>query len=67
MVSLVVFVGVASITIAVPVVYDLIGGESAAATLDRLKDWLRFHNTAVMAVLLLVFGVDLIAQGLPGL
>jgi threonine/homoserine/homoserine lactone efflux protein len=66
-VSLMVFVVLASITIAIPVVYDLVGGEHAALTLDRLKDWLRFHNAAVMAVLLLVFGVDLIAQGLPGL
>lgn len=66
-VSLIVFVVLASVTIAIPVIYDLIGGERAAATLDRLKDWLRFHNAAVMAVLLLVFGVDLIAQGLPAL
>ncbi len=66
-VSLVVFVVLASVTIAVPVVYYLIGGAGAAATLDRLKDWLGFHNAAVMAVLLLVFGVDLIAKGLPAI
>ena len=64
-VSLVVFVVVASLTIAVPVGYHLLGGESAAAALDRLKDWLGVNNTAVMAVLLLVFGVHLVAQGLP--
>lgn len=66
-VSLVVFVVVASLTIAVPVGYYLLGGESAAAALDRLKDWLGVNNTAVMAVLLLVFGVHLVAQGLPAL
>ena len=32
-----------------------------------MKDWLRLHNSAVMAVLFLVFGVDLIAKGLPPL
>ena len=66
-VSLIVFVVVASLTIAVPVGYYAVGGESAAAALDRLKDWLGVNNTAVMAVLLLVFGVSLIAQGLPAL
>lgn len=30
-------------------------------------DWLRVHNAAVMAVLFLVFGVDLIAKGVPPL
>lgn len=65
--SLAVFVVVASLTIAVPVVYYLIGGDRATATLDQLKDWLGAHNAAVMAVLFLVFGVDLIAKGLPGL
>ena len=65
--SLVAFVVVASVTIALPVAYYLVGGDTAKAKLDSLKDWLAFHNNAVMAVLLLVFGVDLIAKGLPPL
>jgi threonine/homoserine/homoserine lactone efflux protein len=65
--SLVVFVVLASLTIVLPVVYYLVGGAKAKATLDGLKDWLAVHNNAVMAVLLLVFGVDLIAKGLPPL
>lgn len=65
--SLVVFVVLASLTIVLPVVYYLVGGAKAEATLDGLKDWLAVHNNAVMAVLLLVFGVDLIAKGLPPL
>lgn len=64
-VALVVFVVLASVTIAGPVLYSLLGGEHARTTLDGMKDWLRTHNAAVMAVLLLVFGVDLIAKGLP--
>lgn len=64
-VALAVFVGLASVTIVGPVLYSLLGGEHARHTLDGMKDWLRVHNTAVMAVLLLVFGVDLIAKGLP--
>jgi threonine/homoserine/homoserine lactone efflux protein len=66
-VAIAVFVVVASLTIAGPVLYALIGGEKARAALDSAKAWLETHNAAVMAVLFLVFGVDLIAKGLPPL
>jgi hypothetical protein len=66
-VSLVVFVVVASLTIAGPVVYYLLGGEQAKTALEELKGWLALHNAAVMAVLFVVFGVDLIAKGIPPL
>ena len=63
--SLIVFVVIASLTIAGPVVYYLFGGERAKVALDEMKNWLAFHNNAVMAVLFLVFGAKLIADGLP--
>lgn len=66
-VSLIVFIVVGSLTIAGPVVYYLAGGEHAKAALDTLKGWLTVHNAAVMAVLFLVFGADLIAKGIPPL
>ncbi|MGZ4409672.1 MAG: GAP family protein [Gaiellaceae bacterium] len=66
-VSLIVFVVVGSLTIAVPVVYYLVGGAKAKTELDQLKGWLAVHNAAVMAVLFVVFGVDLIAKGIPPL
>ena len=66
-VSLIVFVAVSSLTIAGPVVYYLLGGEHAKAALDELKGWLTAHNAAVMTVLFLVLGVDLIAKGLAPL
>ncbi len=66
-VSLVVFVVVASLTIAGPVVYYLLGGDHAKAQLDSMKGWLAVHNAAVMTVLFLVFGVNLIAKGIPPL
>ena len=66
-VSLIVFVVVGSLTIAGPVAYYFLGGERAKAALDSLKDWLTMHNAAVTAVLFLVFGVDLIAKGIPPL
>ncbi len=62
-VSLIVFVVVGSLTIAVPVVYYLVGGDKAKTELDSMKGWLATHNAAVMTVLFLVFGVDLIAKG----
>jgi hypothetical protein len=65
--SLIVFVVVASLSIAAPVLYRLVGGEKAKVRLDQMKDWLVLHNDAVMAVLFLVFGAKLIADGLPPL
>jgi hypothetical protein len=66
-VSIAVFVVIASLTIAGPVLYALVGGAKARASLDGAKGWLTVHNAAVMTVLFLVFGVDLIAKGLPPL
>jgi Sap, sulfolipid-1-addressing protein len=65
--SLFVFVIVGSIAIAGPVIYYLLGGDRAKAELDSMKSWLALHNAAVMTVLFLVFGVNLIAKGLPPL
>jgi hypothetical protein len=66
-VSILVYVLVGSITILVPVVYYLVGGARAKASLDSLKDWLAVNNTAVMAILFLIFGVKLIGDALPGI
>jgi len=66
-VGIVVFVTLASVTIAGPVVWYLVGGEKADKGLAELKDWLAMNNAAVMAVLLLVFGVLLISKGVGGL
>jgi threonine/homoserine/homoserine lactone efflux protein len=63
--SLLVFVVLASVTIAAPVGYYLVGGQKAEDALTELKAWLSVHNDAVMTVLFLVLGVDLIAKGLP--
>lgn len=66
-VAIAVFVALASLTIAGPVLYALVGGEKAKTSLDSAKAWLTTHNAAVLAVIFLVFGVDLIAKGLPPL
>ena len=66
-VSLVVFVVVGSLAIAAPVLYYLLGGAKAKAQLDELEGWLKTHNAAVMVVVLVIFGVVLIANALPPL
>jgi len=66
-VSLIVFVVIGSLTIAGPVFYYLTGGERAKARLDTVKAWLVAHNAAVMTVLFLIFGANLIAKGIPPL
>ena len=66
-ISLIVFVVIGSLTIAGPVVYYIAGGEHAKVRLDTVKAWLAVHNGAVMAVLFLVFGANLIAKGIPPL
>ena len=50
-----------------PVAYYLIAGDRAEATLASAKSWLVRNNAAVMGVLLLVFGVKLLAEGAQGL
>jgi threonine/homoserine/homoserine lactone efflux protein len=63
-VAIIVFVLLASVTIAGPVIVFLAGGDRAASVLDGWKAWLSANNAAVMAVLFLVFGVVLFSEGL---
>jgi hypothetical protein len=66
-VALIVFIVVASASIAAPVIYSRRGGARAEAALDDAKAWLGENNATIMAVLFLVFGVDLIATGIGAL
>ena len=61
------FIVIASLTVAGPVVYFLIAGSNAEEQLTKMKVWLGQNNAVVMAVLLLVLGVKLTAQGLGNL
>ena len=62
--TLAVFVVIASITVALPVVFYLVLGERAAATLTGWKGWLQTNNATVMVVLLAVFGAKLVGDGI---
>jgi hypothetical protein len=60
------FVLLASVSIAVPVVYLLVGGDGAKATLEGWRAWLAANNAAVMAVLFIVIGAKILGSGLDG-
>jgi hypothetical protein len=61
---IVVFTIIASISIAMPVLYMLVGGEGAKRTLEGWRTWLAANNAAVMAVLFIVIGAKLVGTGL---
>ena len=66
-IALALFVVIASMSVAAPVALYLISGEGAVRTLNGWKEWLTENNATVMIVLLLVFGVILIAEGINGI
>ncbi len=61
---LVVFVGIASLSIVIPVGTYFALGDRAEATLTPAKDWLARNNAAVMAVILVIFGAKLLGDGI---
>jgi hypothetical protein len=65
--SLVIFIIIASLSVAAPVLIYLTMGEKASKTLDGWKTWLIANNATVMFVLLLVLGVLLLGKGIGGL
>ncbi|WP_336707319.1 GAP family protein [Oerskovia sp. USHLN155] len=65
--ALAVFVVVASLGVAAPVVIYLAMGSRAATMLDGLKTWMIQNNAVIMAVLLLVLGAKMIGDGITAL
>ncbi|WP_348787012.1 GAP family protein [Leifsonia sp. NPDC080035] len=63
-VVIVVFVVIAACSVAIPVIGYLLAADRMRGPLDSLRRWLVHNNAAVMAVLLLVFGVVLIGKGI---
>jgi len=62
--SLVVFVVIASLSIALPVVGFLVAGRRIAGPLGTMRDWLTANNATIMAVLFLVIGVTTLGKGI---
>lgn len=66
-VLLALFVLVASLGVAAPVVLYLVGGDSSKQTVENWKHWLVTHKKGVMAVLFLLFGLSFAYKGMAGL
>ena len=62
----VVFVAIASIDVAAPVVVYFALGERSRHLLDEMRTWLAKENAVIMAVLLLIIGVKLIGNAISG-
>jgi hypothetical protein len=62
--AFVVFVAIASVTVAAPVLVYLILGERVQGGLNSLKEWLIANNNTVMAVLLVVLGAKLLGDAI---
>jgi threonine/homoserine/homoserine lactone efflux protein len=62
----VVFILIASIGVAAPVVIAFAMGPRSRRLLDSLKTWMARENAVIMAVLLLVIGVKLIGDAIAG-
>ncbi len=65
--AVIVFVLIASVSIAGPVLVYLFGGEGVRHWLDELKEWLNENNATVMTVLFVVLGVVVLGQGIRAL
>ena len=66
-VSWLVFMIIATIGVAAPVVLFFALGDRAPAVLDRLKGWMGQNNAVIMAILCLIIGVKLIGAAFGGL
>lgn len=65
--GLAVFVAIAALGPAVPVLMFFALGERARTTLDRLKAWMSVHNAAIMTTLLVLIAAKLLYDGAAAL
>jgi hypothetical protein len=61
---MVVFVVIASLTVAAPVILNLVMGSKATHTLTEMKEWLTDNNATVMSVLFVVLGAKVLGAGI---
>jgi threonine/homoserine/homoserine lactone efflux protein len=62
--TLAVYVVLASLTIAIPVILNLALGARAEHTLDEMKGWLLENNATIMTVLFVVLGAKVAGSGI---
>ena len=63
-IALTIFTVIAASPVIIPVVASLIAGDRIDAQLDRAKGWLLANAKVITAVILLVFGLSLLGDGL---
>lgn len=61
------FAGVASATVAAPLVLHLLAGDRVMPPLSRARDWLVRHNGAIVAIVLAAIGAKILTAGLEAL
>lgn len=61
---IIVFVVIAALSVAGPVAAALIAPKRAATALDGIRAWLTANNSVIMAVLLLLFSVQLLGKAI---
>jgi len=66
-VALAVFVLIACLGVATPVVIAVVMGDRSRSLLDGIKDWLARNNTVIMVVILALIGVKLLGDAISGL
>jgi threonine/homoserine/homoserine lactone efflux protein len=66
-IAVAVFVVIASITVAGPVLWYVIAPRSAAKPLDAIKQFMADHNAVIMFVLFVVLGAKILGDGLGGI
>jgi threonine/homoserine/homoserine lactone efflux protein len=65
-IAYVVYVLIATIGVAAPVVIYFAMGERSQPVLDSLKTWLAHNNAAIMAVIFVLIGAKVLGQGIAG-
>jgi hypothetical protein len=66
-VVIVVFTAIATSTVAVPVVANVVAPSRTRDPFERLREWLMENNVAIMVLVLLVIGVVMIGNGIASL
>lgn len=66
-VALIIFIAIASIGMIAPVAIFFLLGSKSKEILDGLKEWMIRENSTIMAVLLLIIGVNILGKGIAGL
>jgi hypothetical protein len=64
---LIIFVLIASMGVASPVMLYFLGGEASRNTIVAWRKWLMLHKKTIMAVLFIIFGLRITLKGVSGL